>query len=65
MLFSWLKRLRSEKAEVDLENSALGQQLVILQRQGPKPKNRGLDRLFWPSLFQVWMGWQDTASCAC
>ncbi|MGB0579694.1 MAG: transposase [Limisphaerales bacterium] len=59
LLFSWLKTLRSDKAEVALENLALRQQLLMLQRQRPKPKARLVDRLFWVVLSRLWVGWQD------
>lgn len=41
-----------------MENLALRQQVLMLQRQRKKPKARLVDRLFWVVLSRLWTGWQ-------
>lgn len=60
LLFSCLKALRSEKVDVAMENLALRQQLLILERQRPKPRALPMDRLFWVVLSKVWAPWRNT-----
>ena len=59
LLFSWLKSLRTDKADLALENLALRHQLLILQRHHPKPRALPVDRLFWVILSKVWAPWKQ------
>ena len=42
-----------------LENLALRQQLVAFQRRNPKPRLRGIDRLFWVIARRLWSKWKQ------
>lgn len=42
-----------------LENLALRQQLMALNRRRPKPRMTPPDRLFWIILRKVWSGWNE------
>jgi transposase InsO family protein len=42
-----------------VENLALRQQLVVLQRRRPRPPLRWTDRLFWVALASAWARWRD------
>ena len=54
-----------------LENLALRQQLVVLERRNPKPRLGLLDKLFWVALRRLWSDWKkclylvapDTVPC--
>ena len=59
LLFSWLKTLRTDKANVALENLALRHQLLILQRHHPKPRALAVDRFFWVILSTLWARWKQ------
>ncbi len=59
LLLSWLKTVRSDKADLALENLALRQQLLILQRRLPKPRTLPIDRLFWVILSKLWAPWKQ------
>ncbi|MDO9069567.1 MAG: helix-turn-helix domain-containing protein [Deltaproteobacteria bacterium] len=61
MLKLILHALRSgfrARRSLALENLALRQQILILQRANPKPAFRPLDRLFWVLLSRLWPGWR-------
>ena len=47
------------RAALALENLALRQQLVVLQRRRPRPPLRWTDRLFWVALSRAWSRWRD------
>jgi putative transposase len=49
--------LRSRR-DLALENIALRQQLMVLQRQAGKVRLRDRDRVFWVWLQRVWPGWR-------
>lgn len=46
------------RRDVALENIALRQQLMVLQRQTGKVQLRDRDRVFWVWLHRVWPGWR-------
>lgn len=56
-LISATPRLRSDLA---IENLALGQQLVVLNRQHLRPRLRRSDRYLWLLLSRSWLGWKET-----
>ncbi len=49
--------LRSRR-NLALENLALRQQLMVLQRQTAKVSLKNRDRLFWVALRRIWPGWR-------
>jgi hypothetical protein len=51
--------LLKPKALLVAENLCLRQQLVILQRQQPRPRWLGADRRFWILARQWYSGWRD------
>jgi len=51
--------LPKPKALLVAENLCLRQQLVILQRQQPRPRLLGADRRFWILARQWYSGWRD------
>lgn len=53
LLLSWLRSRRN----VALENLALRQQLMVLQRQKGTVRLKDRDRVFWIWLRRVWAGW--------
>ena len=59
LLFSGLKTLRTDRADLALENLALRQQLLVLQRNHPKPRALPIDRLFWVILSKLWAPWKQ------
>jgi len=59
LLVNWLGIFRLEKADLALENLALGHQLLILERRGTKPRALPVDRLFWVILCRTWGRWKE------
>jgi len=47
------------RAELALENLALGQQLASFRHASPRPRLRLVDRAFWIALSQIWSRWTD------
>ena len=45
-----------------LENLALRQQIVVLQRFAKRPRLKTQDRVFWVLLSRIWSGWRDSLS---
>jgi len=52
-VLSFRTYLRTQ-ANNPLEILALRHQIVVLQRQNPKPKLKPVDRRFWVGLSQLW-----------
>ncbi len=46
------------RAELQMENLALRQQLAILKVKRPRPRLRPTDRWFWVAMRRVWLGWE-------
>ena len=57
ILHTLLSLVRSHHS-LSLENLALRQQLLVLQRSNPKPAFNAFDRAFWVLLSRVWPGWR-------
>ena len=57
ILRTLLSGLRARRT-LALENLALRQQILVLQRSNPKPAFTHLDRLFWVALSRLWPGWR-------
>jgi hypothetical protein len=49
----------TSRRDLVLENVALRQQLMVLQRQTGKVQLRDRDRVFWVWLHRVWPGWRQ------
>lgn len=60
MLFVLLLRaLLISRTALVLENLALRQQIVVLERSAPRVRLRARDRIFWVLLRHLWTGWRD------
>src|SRR5215471_17800170 len=62
VLISFVLSFRSylrTQADNQLEMLALRHQIVVLQRQIPRPKLKSTDRLFWMVLSQFWSRWRS------
>jgi putative transposase len=62
MLLSFLRSFRvyfSSRADLQTEILALRHQIVVLQRQVPRPKLKPADRRFWVGLFRFWSRWRS------
>ena len=57
MCFPTVLRLFRSRRRLLLENLALRQQLLVLQRNVRKPRLRAADRFFWIGLCRFWNGW--------
>jgi hypothetical protein len=59
-VFGALISLFKTSAQLRLENIALRQQLVVLQRSAPKRlKLTPADRIFWVCLRHLWADWKS------
>ena len=61
MLRTLISTLASHR-KLALENLALRQQIVVLQRSVKRPHLKKSDRLFWVLLSRIWSGWRDSLS---
>jgi putative transposase len=62
MFFPFLRSFRAyfqSRADLQTELLALRHQLIVLQRQTPKPKLKAADRRFWVALSQFWLRWRS------
>src|SRR5262249_31446530 len=62
MLLSFLRSFRvyfQTRADLQTEIFALRHQIVVLQRQTPKPKLKPADRHFWIVLSGFWSRWRS------
>ncbi len=59
ILFSLVRTLFADKADLAMENLALRQQLAVLQRKNPRPRLNDLDRAFWAALKDQLTTWTD------
>lgn len=57
ILLDTLRDLLRPRGDLLLENLALRQQILVLQRTNPKPPFNTADRTFWVLLCRWWAGW--------
>ncbi len=60
VLWTVVRTLSSQKANLVAENLALRQQLIVLRRRTGRPRLRKSDRIFWLWLARSWDGWRDS-----
>jgi transposase len=56
-LFSLVRSLLADKAELAIENLALRQQVAALKRERALPRLDDADRAFWVALKEMWSNW--------
>jgi len=59
-LFSLVRTLLADRAELALENLALRQQVAALKRERPLPRLDDADRAFWVALKEKWSNWVNS-----
>ncbi|MBU0742543.1 IS3 family transposase, partial [bacterium] len=57
LIFGFLTSLLRTRHDLHLENLALRQQILVLERTTPRPAFTALDRLFWVALSRIWSDW--------
>ena len=57
LIFGFLTSLLRARRDLHLENLALRQQILVLERSNPKPAFNALDRTFWVWLSRIWSDW--------
>jgi putative transposase len=58
-LLATLSSMFRTRADLELENVALGQQIGVLGRSRKRPKLTVADRLSWVWLSRIWGGWRS------
>lgn len=58
LVMSYLRDLLRPRRDLLLENLALRQQLLVLERSSPPPQFRHADRVFWVLLLRWWSAWR-------
>ena len=59
LIINYLRDLLRPKHDLLLENLALRQQILVLQRQVKRPRFRVHERAFWVVLSRYWSGWKS------
>ncbi len=59
LIINYLRDLLRPKHDLLLENIALRQQILVLQRQVKRPRFRDRERAFWVVLSRYWSGWKS------
>jgi hypothetical protein len=59
LLLGLFRRCLHSRRDLLLENLALRQQLLALQRRKPKPRLARIDRLFWVATQRLWPKWKQ------
>lgn len=59
LLLGLFRRCLYSRRDLLLENLALRQQLLALQRRKPKPRLARIDRLFWVAVRRLWPKWKQ------
>jgi hypothetical protein len=60
VIWTVVRALSSQKANLVAENLALRQQLIVLSRRTGRPRLRKPDRIFWLWLARSWTRWRDS-----
>ena len=58
LLLGLLRDLLRPSRDLIIENLALRQQILVLERANPGPPLTELDRTFWVLLSRLWAGWR-------
>ncbi len=58
IVLEFLRDLVRPRRDLVIENLALRQQILVLQRSNPRPPFTALDRTFWLLLCRYWAGWR-------
>ena len=59
LLLFGLRAALHSRADLEIENLALRQQLAVLAHPGRRGSVTGDDRLFWVTLRRLWARWSD------
>ncbi len=59
LVFNFFRGLLRPQRSLRLENLALRQQILVLERQVKRPKFRDRERVFWVLLSRFWSGWKN------
>jgi hypothetical protein len=59
LLLGLFRRCLRSRRDLLLENLALRQQLLVLQRRKPKPRLARIDLLFWVAVRRLWPKWKQ------
>ena len=59
LIFNYIRDLLRPQHDLLLENLALRQQILVLERQFKKPRFRPWDRAFWALLCHFWPSWKN------
>lgn len=54
LLLQTVRALFRGRADLVMENLALGQQVAVLERDRPRPPLSNVDRMFWVALRRTW-----------
>ncbi len=59
LILNYLRDLLRPQCDLLLENLALRQQILVLERQVERPRFKDRERLFWVLLSRLWSGWKN------
>ncbi|MCP4292731.1 MAG: integrase, partial [bacterium] len=59
LIFNYFRDLLRPQRNLLLENLALRQQILVLERQVKRPKFRDRERAFWVVFSRYWSGWKS------
>ena len=59
LIWAFFRAFFANRAHLAVENLALRQQLLVLQRPVKRTRLRKRDRIFWVWLSKLWSGWQS------
>ncbi len=58
LLWIFVRAFFTRRVNLTMENLALRQQLVIINRRAARPRLRNRDRLFWVAISKLWPNWR-------
>jgi transposase InsO family protein len=59
LIFNYLRDLLRPQRDLLLENLALRQQILVLERQVKRPRFKDRERAFWVLMSRFWPGWKN------